>query len=295
MRVELTGLTRRFGRLTALDGLTLDVPAGRRVALVGPNGSGKSTLARILAGMLRYEGAARIGGLEPARDRARIAPSLAYVPQSPPQLQAPVDDVVAVVARARGLRREAIAAAAGEMGLDLDAVGRRPLRALSGGMKQKLLLALALAGEPGLLLLDEPTASLDAASRLAFYGLLRGRAGGGTLLLCSHRLDEVRHLVDHVIVLEEGRLAWDGPLAAYLRGAAHSLIEVQAAAPGAVAWLRQRGFAPAGDGEWARVLGRADGLAALRELLATLDGDLLAVRVRDLETVDGTHVPGGTP
>ncbi|MBK9303949.1 MAG: ABC transporter ATP-binding protein [bacterium] len=291
MDIEIDRLTRRFGRTTALDALTLRIPSGRRAALIGPNGSGKSTLTRILTGMLSYEGKVGLDGLDPARDRERIAARLAYVPQAPPQLQASVGEIVGAIAGARHLDPDAIAGTAAAFGLDLAAVSGRPVRALSGGMKQKLLLSLAFASEAGLMLLDEPTASLDAASRLVFYRLVRERAAGATLLLCSHRLDEVRHLVQHVIVLEEGRLAWQGPIADYLRGSAHSLIEVQTSAAPAAAWLGARGFAPGGAGDWSRILTRAEGLAVLREMFAALEGSLSSVHVRDLETIDGTYVP----
>ncbi len=295
MRIELTGLTRHYGRLKALDALTLSVPSGSRTALIGPNGSGKSTLTRVLGGMLRYEGRASIDGLDPLRDRQRLAGRLAYVPQTPPQLQATVGEIVDAIATVRSLDRLVIADTAAALGLDIDAVSRRPIRALSGGMKQKLLLALAFAGETGLLLLDEPTASLDPATRLAFYRLVGERAAGATLLLCSHRLEEVRHLVQRVVVLEEGRLAWEGPLAEYLRGAAHSLIEAQVAAPSAAAWLRAHGFVAGGAGDWSCIRPQAEALAMLREMMGALNGGLEAVRVRDLETIEGNFTPGGGP
>jgi len=293
MRIELENVNRRFGRVNALNGLALTIASGRRVALIGPNGSGKSTLTRVLAGMLGYAGRIRLDGLCPWSDRDRVASRLAYVPQTPPQLPATAGEIADAVARARGLGRHDVSAAATALGLDLAAVARRPVRALSGGMKQKLMLALAFAGKTDLLLLDEPTASLDANSRLAFYRFLRERAGDATLLLCSHRLDEVRHLVEHVVVLEEGRLAWSGPLAEYLRGAAHSLIEVQVAGLAATAWLDARGFARDAGGDWSRVFPRARGVAVLRDILASLDGAVEAVRVRDLDTLDGSFVPGG--
>ena len=88
------------------------------------------------------------------------------------------------------------------------------MRALSGGMKQKLLISLALAAPVSLLILDEPTASLDHAAREAFFRLFDKKAGGATLLLSSHRLDEVRRLVDRVLVLEEGHIALDAPVTA---------------------------------------------------------------------------------
>ncbi len=101
---------------------------------------------------------------------------------------------------------------AADLGLDVEATGRRPVRALSGGMKQKLLIALALAAPASLLIMDEPTASLDAHTREAFFHLLERRAAGATLLFSSHRPDDVRRLVDRVVILEEGCLVLDAPV-----------------------------------------------------------------------------------
>ena len=100
--------------------------------------------------------------------------------------------------------------------LDLPSLAGRPFRGLSGGMKQKLLVALALASEPALLILDEPTGSLDARSRERFFGLFEELADDVTVILCSHRLEEVQQLVDHVLVLEEGRLVYDGHASGFL-------------------------------------------------------------------------------
>ena len=288
MRIEFDRVTRRFGRTTALDSCTLQIPSGAQVALVGPNGSGKSTLTRIVMGMLGYEGTVRIDDLDPSRERETIARRLAYVPQSPPQLQAATGEIVAAIAAARRLDPDQLVDGLAVLGLDLAEIAQRPVRALSGGMKQKLVLAVAFASDAGLLLLDEPTARLDAASQLAFFRLVRERAAGSTLLLCSHRLDEVRHLVQQVIVLEEGRVAWQGSIADYLHGSAHSMIEVQTAKTAAVNWLRAQGFVPGGAGGWTCIFTRATGLAVMRQLFAAHGGDLDSVRVRDLETIDET-------
>ena len=115
------------------------------------------------------------------------------------------------------------------MALDLDAVARRPFRGLSGGTKQKVLLALALASGPALAILDEPTASLDAGARRRFLDLAPEAFGGATVVLCSHRLDELRTLVDHVVVLADGQLAWSGPADRYLAEHVAAVIEVRVA------------------------------------------------------------------
>ncbi len=230
MRIELQGVRKHFRGVAALDDVTLEVPAGARVALVGPNGSGKSTLVRAVMGMLRCEGVVRLDGEDPFAHRARLATRMAYVPQAAPQLGASVGEVARAVAAIRGIELEEIRAVAGGLGLALDEVSRRPVRALSGGMKQKLLVALALAAPASLLIMDEPTASLDARTRKAFFRLFRERTVGATLLLCSHRLEEVRRLVERVVVLENGRVAVDAAVdapevAAWLNGGARAVPE----------------------------------------------------------------------
>lgn len=294
MRIELRACTRHFGRLRALDGLTLVIPSGRRVALIGPNGSGKSTLTRVLMGMLQCAGEVRLDGLSPHLDRDRLAGRLAYVPQSAPQFGATVREIVAAVSAVRGLDPGRVAAAADALSLDLEEVGAKAVRSLSGGMKQKLLLALAFAARADLLILDEPTASLDAASRAAFYRLMETEAGQATVILCSHRLEEVRHLVDHVVALEEGRVAWEGPLADYLQGAAHSVVELRARPEIPDAWFQRRGFHRGGSGDWARVVVHAEAIPLLREVLTAWNGEIAGVRVRDLETIEAS-VKGTAP
>jgi ABC-2 type transport system ATP-binding protein len=118
---------------------------------------------------------------------------------------------VRAVAELRGVDIREIHRLASALELSLDEVRTRPVRALSGGMKQKLMIALALASPVSLLVLDEPTASLDTRAREAFFSLYAERAGHATLLLSSHRVDEVERLADRVIGLEGGRVAFDVP------------------------------------------------------------------------------------
>jgi len=206
VRIELEDVSKRFDGAPVLDHVSLTVGAGDRVGLAGPNGSGKSTLVRAVMGLVRCEGALRIDGRDPFAHRAELAAHMAYVPQVAPQFAASVAEVVRVIADLRQVDAGAIREVAGALDLDLDAVGRRPVRALSGGMKQKLLIALALAAPVSLLVLDEPTASLDSRARESFFELIEGRLQGTTLLFSSHRPDDVRRLVDRVIVLEDGQV-----------------------------------------------------------------------------------------
>lgn len=282
MRVELERVTRRFGKLTALRAVTCNIPSGRRLALIGPNGSGKSTLNRILLGLLCYEGEVRLDGCSARADRLEVARRIAYVPQTAPNLGAPVRELVAALGRLRDVPSARVAGLAARLGLDLEAVARRPFRSLSGGMKQKLLLAQALSCDASLLVLDEPTGSLDAQSRERFFELFEELREDVTLILCSHRLEEVRQLVDHVLALHEGSVAYSGPAESFLAGFSTGVIEVRAerAAHG---WLDEHGFRPGAGGWWVRVTSRSEKRDLLAKLSVELGPALEDVNARDLE------------
>ena len=295
MRIEARGLTRRFGSLVALDGLDLDLPSGRRVALVGPNGSGKSTLGRVLLGLLDYEGEVRVGGSEPARRSLEDARRISYVPQVTPSLAAPCKELIATLAALRDIDVHRIEKLAGELDLDLATIATRPFRALSGGMRQKLLLAAALAPEPSLIVLDEPTASLDPASRERLFALFEQHCGTATVLLCSHRLEEIRQLVDHVLLLEDGRLRYAGPAEAFLAASINSVIEALPDNPRGEERLQALGFRRGTSGWWTRLVPRDEKRAIVSELGTALASDLSDLNVRDLESLElDKDGPGGS-
>ncbi len=225
MRIELRGARKRFGKVEALRGIDLTIPGGRRVALVGPNGSGKSTLIRALLGLVDCEGEVRIDGPNPYESRVELARRLAYVPQVAPALGASVNELVALVCLTRGMERAEVRRMAGRLLLDLELIARQPFRNLSGGTKQKLLLAIAFAAHPSLLVMDEPTASLDEDARRRFLELCGELPATTTVILCSHRLEEVSHLTDHVLALHEGRVRYDGPAAGYAAATSAGPIE----------------------------------------------------------------------
>jgi ABC-2 type transport system ATP-binding protein len=286
VRIEARDVAKRFGSLAALDGVSFEVAPRSRVALVGPNGSGKSTLNRILMGLLACRGAVRLDGRCPFRERVAVARRMAYVPQIAPQLGAPVGEVLAAVAGVRGLDPGRVARLAAAFDLDLGALAAAPFRSLSGGTKQKLLITLAFASDAHLLILDEPTGSLDARARERFFELLDACAPEATLVLCSHRLDEIRPLVDHVLLLHEGRVRYDGPAAAFLAERALAVVDVWAEGEAADAWLAARGFRRSASGAWRRTATQAEKLTLLAELGRELGPALHNVNARDLETVE---------
>jgi ABC-2 type transport system ATP-binding protein len=224
--VQAESLTKRYGRVLALDRLTLDVRAGEVLGFLGPNGAGKTTTLRLLMGFLRpTAGCARVHGLDAWRDRVAVHARTGYLPGDVrlwPRLT--TREVTSHVARLRGLSHDrGTVDLAKRLDVDLD----RPIRELSKGNRQKAGLLLALLGEPELLLLDEPTSGLDPLIQQEFHHILRERAEAGTaVILSSHVLSEVEHIADRVAIIRSGRLLMAESLAT-LRAKARHRVEVR--------------------------------------------------------------------
>ena len=205
--VVVEALTRRFGKNRAVKSVSFVVRAGETVALWGANGAGKTTILRCMLGLLRFEGAIRILGVDVRRRSVQARRFVGYVPQLihlHPDLT--VRETLEFYAQIRNVSPERAESLLREWGLEAHA--EKPVHALSGGLKQKLALTLALLSDPPILLLDEPTAHLDAAARAEWLELLRRlKAEGKTLIFCTHQFPEVRALADRVIVLENGEKA----------------------------------------------------------------------------------------
>jgi ABC-2 type transport system ATP-binding protein len=215
--VTTTELTRRFGPITALDRLTVELPAAGVIGLVGPNGSGKSTLIRILLGLIRPTGgsASVLGWAisSPAHYAARVG-VLVESPAFIPGLSARANLVSLARLRRLPLQRvDAVLAQVGLIGRD-----REPVKRFSLGMKQRLGIAAALLSDPELLILDEPTNGLDPAGIVEIRELLRdlGREGR-TVIVSSHQLSEIEAVCDHLVVIRFGKLIFSGPMAEMMK------------------------------------------------------------------------------
>jgi ABC-type multidrug transport system ATPase subunit len=203
--ISAHGLTLEIDGRRILDDVSFEVARGESVALVGPNGSGKTSVLRCLLALVPFSGRASVAGHDVVADAISARSLIGYVPQKVAFGDATAREVVALVARLRGLSRTRLDGALREVGLE--AHGDERVRTFSGGMQQRLAIAVALLGAPPVVLLDEPSASLDEAGRRTFYALVaRLRASGHTLLLASHRNEEVVSLTDRTIRLDEGRL-----------------------------------------------------------------------------------------
>ncbi|WP_427006495.1 ABC transporter ATP-binding protein [Pseudarthrobacter sp. H2] len=210
--LEMAGVVKRFGPVTALNGLDFSVEAGEVHGFLGPNGSGKSTTIRLLLGMLRANaGSIRVLGLDPWRDVATLHRRLAYVPGDValwPNLTG--GEVIELLGRLQGgqdpARRDRLLAM-----FDLDPTKKS--RAYSKGNRQKVALIAALATDAELFLLDEPTSGLDPLMEEAFRGCVRElRDQGRTVLLSSHILSEAEALSDRVSIIREGQVVDTGRL-----------------------------------------------------------------------------------
>jgi ABC-type multidrug transport system ATPase subunit len=206
--VEATHLRKRYGEIVAVDDLSFAIEPGEILALIGPNGAGKTTTLKLLLGLARADrGRIAIGpdGLPPHDARARH--HLGYVPQQVEFTPArTVAEVLGYFADLRGLAPTAVRRALERVGLAPHA--NRRASELSGGFTQRLSLAQAMLGEPSLLILDEPTASLDPEATWEFRGLMEQlRREHVTILLCSHLLAEVERVADRVLILVDGACA----------------------------------------------------------------------------------------
>jgi len=211
--IRFTDVGKDFRKQRVLDAVNLEIAPGERIALIGSNGAGKTTLIRCLLGEYRHQGEVTIGGLAPRSARTQVLGKVGFVPQLPPPLKMPVGQLLGFAAAVCGTDAERMHALARRLGLDVGSILARPFNRLSGGMKQKLLIAIALGRDTELLVMDEPAANLDPEARHIFFNLLAERLGSTTMIISSHRLDEVAPLVNRVVEMDTGRIVLDDRVA----------------------------------------------------------------------------------
>jgi ABC-2 type transport system ATP-binding protein len=205
---ELRRAGKRYGKVTALDGVDFQVRPGEVVALLGPNGAGKTTAVQLLLGLLRPDsGTATLFGLDPREAEARVRiGAMLQISKVPETLK--VREHVDLISSyyPRPLPRSESLALAGLGGVEERLFGK-----LSGGQKQRLLFALALCGNPDLLFLDEPTVGLDVEARRALWSVIQGKSREGrSVLLTTHYLEEADALADRIVLIRRGKIVAEG-------------------------------------------------------------------------------------
>ncbi len=229
--IEADGLTKRYGKTTALDGLDLTAEQGQVTAVLGPNGAGKTTFVRMVATLLRAdEGTLLVAGHDARRDPRAVRRVIGLAGQFAavePAMSGRenLEMIAGLFGQSRRVARASAAAVLEQLGL-LEA-GDRLARTYSGGMRRRLDLAASLVGAPRLLLLDEPTTGLDPRSRIELWDAIRTLVRSGTdVLLTTQYLDEADHLASQIVILDHGRAVAAGTPAQLKQRIGGNVIEV---------------------------------------------------------------------
>lgn len=212
--IEAIGLSKFYGGFAAIRDVSFTVPQGQVAAFLGPNGAGKSTTMRILTGYVAPSaGIARIAGLDVATDRIAAAARIGYLPENGPLYpdMTPLA-LLAFFGRARGLDGRRLRERIGEVveRCSLGSVAEKSIRKLSKGYRQRVGMAQVLLHEPDVLIMDEPTGGLDPNQIRDVRRTVRELAASKTVLLSTHILQEVEAMADRVIVINRGRIVFDG-------------------------------------------------------------------------------------
>jgi len=241
--IEVRGVTRRYGDVLAVDDLTFDVEPGKVTGFLGPNGAGKSTTMRIMLGLDRpTSGTALVNGrpyaglAEPLREVGALLDPFSMHPGRTGRSH------LRVAARTNGIPERRVAEVIEQAGLE--GAARRRIKGYSLGMRQRLGIAAALIGDPGVLLFDEPINGLDLDGVRWIRGLLRRLAGEGrTVLVSSHLMSEMEQIADRLVVIGRGRLIADATTEQILSGLGQLQVRVRSSEPDRLlAELEERGF-----------------------------------------------------
>ena len=208
--IKVSNLTKKFGSHVSLDSVNCEFIKNESIALMGANGAGKTTLIRSILGYYHPDnGEVLINGLNPIKERVKVLENISFVPQLPPPIKLSLDELMQYISIGAKVDRALIMHYANEMKLDVSANINKSFFKLSGGMKQKMLIAISLAKKSDIIIYDEPTANLDPKARDDFYRLLKQNEDEKVLLFVTHRLEEVKDLVNRQIYMDLGKVISD--------------------------------------------------------------------------------------
>jgi ABC-2 type transport system ATP-binding protein len=208
--IKISNLSKKFGSHISLDNVNCEFKKNESIALMGANGAGKTTLIRSILGYYHpTSGEVSINGLNPIKQRTKVLENISFVPQLPPPIKLNIDELLQYISISAKVNTDQIIHYANEMKLDIKSNMHKSFFKLSGGMKQKLLIAISLAKKNDIIIYDEPTANLDPKARDDFYRLLQQNEEGKVLLFVTHRLEEVKDLVNRQIYMDLGKIVSD--------------------------------------------------------------------------------------
>lgn len=267
--LEVSGLTKRFGSFTAVDGIDFSVERGEVLGFLGPNGAGKTTAMRMVAGFLPpTEGTASVAGFDVSRDPIEVKRRIGYLPEGAPLYEDMTPaELLSFIADVRGIngaaRKEAVDLAAGR--INIGHVMNQPIGTLSKGYKRRVGIAQAILHDPDVLILDEPTDGLDPNQKHEVRALINEMASEKVIVISTHLLEEVEVVCSRAIVIAAGKIVADGtPLDLEKKSEFHNAVSV-------------------------RVSGSADALCAKLEALAEVS------RVEKTDIGDGNFLVTAFP
>jgi ABC-type multidrug transport system ATPase subunit len=278
-------LTKRYGKITALNQASFTIEPGESVALWGSNGAGKTTTLRCLLGVQGFEGELTVNGIDVRKHGNAARAAIGYVPQEASFYDMSVHETLHFYARLKKVPTSQIDSVLEQVQLDIHTQKRVSM--LSGGMKQRLALAVALLANPPILVLDEPTANLDVKAQRDFIQTIQTlNHSGKTIVFSSHRLDEVIALASRVLVLADGALALEcQPHDLAEKLGLHRWLRIWVAAhhkDDTLRLLHDQGFAYTPNGRSVYIkIGTSGKLAPLRLL------EMASIPVEDFDLVDG--------
>ena len=210
MIVEAKNVTKSFIGTKVLDNVSLTIDKGEHIALMGANGAGKTTFVRAMLGFYHIDsGEIKVVGKDPIKNRVEVLNSIGFIPQLPPPIKLSLDELIKYVVKSSNIDKSVIIKEADRLELSIKQNLSKPFFKLSGGMKQKLLIAIALSKKSRLLIFDEPTANLDPKGREKFYELLKEVKGECSTIFITHRLDEVKSLINRKVYMDLGKVVED--------------------------------------------------------------------------------------
>ena len=208
--IKVSNLTKKFASHVSLDNVSVEFNKNEYIALMGTNGAGKTTLIRSILGYYHPNaGGVLINGMDPIKQRVEVLDKISFVPQLPPPIKLSLKELIQYIEASSNVDKELIMHYANEMKLDLKGNFNKSFFKLSGGMKQKMLIAISLAKKSEIIIYDEPTANLDPVARDDFYRLLKQNEDDKILLFVTHRLDEVKEIVNRQIYMDLGKIVSD--------------------------------------------------------------------------------------